>query len=74
MKNGIDMIKGCKKIHFTGIGGVSMSSLAAIAKSRGYDVTGSDDDLNNTTVEYLRSLGVSIFSPLSGYSANWSEQ
>lgn len=66
MDNSIDMIKRCKKLHFTGIGGVSMSSLAAIAKSRGYEVTGSDDDCNNTTVEYLESLGVKIFTPLSG--------
>ncbi len=65
MKNNIDMIKKCKRLHFTGIGGVSMSSLAAIAKSRGYEVTGSDDDKNNTTVEFLESLGVKIYTPLS---------
>lgn len=31
-----------KHIHFIGIGGISMSSLACILKSRGYRVTGSD--------------------------------
>ena len=31
-----------KHIHFIGIGGISMSSLACILKSRGYQVTGSD--------------------------------
>ena len=61
----LDVIGKCKKLHFVGIGGVSMSSLAAIANRRGYEVTGSDDDLNNTTVEYLESLGIKIYTPLS---------
>ena len=31
-----------KHFHFIGIGGISMSSLACILKSRGYEVSGSD--------------------------------
>ncbi len=61
-----EIIKKAKKIHFTGIGGVSMSSLGAIAHHLGYEVTGSDDDKNNTTVEYLESLGIEIKTPLGG--------
>lgn len=37
-----EMLRGCKKIFFIGIGGVSMSSLALITKRRGFDVAGSD--------------------------------
>lgn len=35
-------IDACRNIHFTGIGGISMSTLAALAKERGFEVTGSD--------------------------------
>lgn len=72
MKNVLEMIKKCRKLHFVGIGGVSMSSLAAIAKKRGYEVTGSDDDLNNTTIEYLETLGIKIAAPLG--AGNISEE
>lgn len=37
----IDQFEG-KRLHFTGIGGCSMSGLASICKHRGYIVTGSD--------------------------------
>ena len=35
-------LKTGSKIHFIGIGGVSMSSLAEIANNNGYIVSGSD--------------------------------
>ena len=35
-------LDNCKKLHFTGIGGISMSTIAALAKFRGFEVTGSD--------------------------------
>ena len=31
-----------KKVHFIGIGGVSMSGLAAVLLTKGYKVSGSD--------------------------------
>ena len=37
----INDFKG-KTIHFTGIGGISMSGLAAMLVDAGYSVTGSD--------------------------------
>lgn len=37
-----ETMRTAKKIHFIGIGGISMSSLAMIAKGKGYEVSGSD--------------------------------
>ncbi len=48
------------KLHFTGIGGISMSALAEIMLSRGFTVTGSDRDKSNIT-EHLESLGASVY-------------
>ena len=36
------MLDGAKHIHFIGIGGVMMSSLALITHSRGFSVSGTD--------------------------------
>ena len=35
-------IDACRSIHFTGIGGISMSTIAALAKERCFEVSGSD--------------------------------
>lgn len=48
------------KIHFIGIGGVSMSGLAEILISEGYKVSGSDAK-NSKMVEKLKSLGADIY-------------
>ncbi len=48
------------KLHFTGIGGISMSALAEIMLSRGFQVTGSDSQASEIT-EHLESLGAVIY-------------
>ncbi len=48
-----------KRIHFIGIGGISMSGLAEIMHQRGYEVSGSDMRTSETT-EHLESLGIKI--------------
>lgn len=48
------------KLHFTGIGGISMSALAEIMLSRGFTVTGSDMKESQIT-DHLESLGAKIF-------------
>ncbi len=48
------------KVHFIGIGGISMSGLAEILIDGGYTVTGSDSK-NSSIVERLRSLGANIY-------------
>ncbi|MDO8685272.1 MAG: UDP-N-acetylmuramate--L-alanine ligase [Clostridiales bacterium] len=49
-----------KKVHFTGIGGISMSGLAEILKSRGCEISGSDLKLSPLTGK-LSALGIKIF-------------
>ncbi len=47
-------------IHFIGIGGFGMSSIAEFLFFSGYQISGSDIKLSNKT-KYLSSLGVKIF-------------
>lgn len=49
-----------KKIHFIGIGGISMSGLAEIVHSQGFIVSGSDRQSSHTTA-HLEQLGIQIF-------------
>lgn len=48
------------RIHFTGIGGISMSGLARLMLSRGYEVTGSDWNSSDITKE-LENKGALIY-------------
>jgi UDP-N-acetylmuramate--alanine ligase len=59
MEFGIDV----KKIHFIGIGGISMSSLAAISKKRGYEVTGSDSAASPLTEKLTALYGIPVGIP-----------
>ena len=56
-----DIVTGGKHVHFIGIGGVSMSSLALISKKAGAVVTGSDSSCGDT-VEMLRREGITVFN------------
>lgn len=49
-----------QKIHFIGIGGISMSGLAQIMQTNGFDVSGSDMNTTKTTKQ-LQSLGITVF-------------
>ena len=49
--------KNIHKIHFIGIGGVSMSALAEIMKQRGYEVSGSDIRESKIT-QHLKSQNI----------------
>ncbi len=48
-------------IHFIGIGGCSMSSIAEFLFLSGYKITGSDIKLNDK-INYLSSLGIKIYN------------
>ena len=63
-------MKNYKKIHFLGIGGISMSGLAEILKSQGFNVSGSDNAETDITNRLL-ALGIEVFIPNS--EANLSE-
>ncbi|OON90168.1 MAG: UDP-N-acetylmuramate--L-alanine ligase [Candidatus Epulonipiscium fishelsonii] len=54
------MLDTFKKIHFIGIGGISMSGLAEIMFTQGYIVSGSDMNSSPTTT-HLENLGIEIF-------------
>ena len=56
----IDSLIPNTKIHFIGIGGISMSGLAQIMHHRGYIVSGSDIKASATT-KHLESLGITVF-------------
>jgi UDP-N-acetylmuramate--alanine ligase len=49
-----------KKVHFIGIGGISMSGLAAVLLNSGFKVSGSDAK-NSPIVEKLKSSGAEIY-------------
>ncbi len=53
--------KNFKKIHFVGIGGISMSGLAKLCFAMGYVVSGSDLAENAETAA-LRKRGIAVFS------------
>jgi UDP-N-acetylmuramate: L-alanyl-gamma-D-glutamyl-meso-diaminopimelate ligase len=48
----------CKRIHLIGIGGTAMAALAGMLKERGFDVTGSDNELYEPTASLLRRLNI----------------
>ena len=53
------MIDGAKHIHFIGVGGVMMSSLALITHQRGYFVSGTDRTRTSVT-ESLEAAGICV--------------
>lgn len=61
-----EYLLNAKSLYFIGIGGISMSSLAHLAKMRGYDVSGSDRTRSNMT-DRLISEGIAInFEQVAG--------
>ena len=47
-----------KKIHFIAIGGAAMHNLAMALKDSGWDVTGSDDKINEPSRGRLAAKGI----------------
>ncbi|MBW3564003.1 MAG: UDP-N-acetylmuramate:L-alanyl-gamma-D-glutamyl-meso-diaminopimelate ligase [Acidobacteria bacterium] len=54
-----------KKVYLIGICGTAMASLAGMLQKRGYEVTGSDENVYPPMSTYLESLGIPI---LEGYT------
>jgi UDP-N-acetylmuramate--alanine ligase len=50
-----------KKVYFIGIGGIGISALAKLAKSKGMEVSGVNDDDSPTTLDPLREFGIKVF-------------
>ena len=55
----INNLKKYKNIHMIGIGGVSMSGIAAILKNWGFNVTGSDW-VHSDTTDKLNKMGIKV--------------
>ncbi|MCD7827515.1 MAG: Mur ligase domain-containing protein, partial [Clostridiales bacterium] len=49
-----------KRIHFIGIGGSGMCPLAEILHSKGYDLTGSDNN-ETDTLQRIKNLGIPVY-------------
>ncbi len=60
------------KIHFIGIGGISMSGLAEIMLQKGYKVSGSDRTLTHIT-KRLEDLGAAVFEGHSAENVNGAD-
>ena len=56
----IDFNDPSLKIHFIGIGGISMSGLAQIMHTNGFSISGSDMNSTKST-KHLQSLGITVF-------------
>src|SRR3974390_2020590 len=54
-----------KHIHFIGICGTAMASLAGMLKQRGFHVTGSDNAAYPPMSDFIASLGISLSQPFS---------
>lgn len=55
----IENIKKYKNVHMIGIGGVSMSGIAAILKNWGFNITGSDSS-NSESIKSLINSGIKV--------------
>jgi UDP-N-acetylmuramate: L-alanyl-gamma-D-glutamyl-meso-diaminopimelate ligase len=53
-----------KRVHLIGVCGTAMGTLAAMLKSRGYDVRGSDQQVYPPMSDFLRDQGITL---LEGY-------
>ena len=61
----IDNLKKFKNVHMIGIGGVSMSGIAAILKNWGFNITGSDWSKSENT-EKLEEQGIHVEKGIFG--------
>lgn len=68
----IKFFDGSTRFYFIGIGGVSMSALAAFLLSEGYAVSGSDAAESSFT-ERLRLLGADVYAPHSAQNLSGAD-
>src|SRR5437763_6424377 len=54
-----------RRIHLVGVAGTGMGSFAGMLKSKGYDVTGSDENVYPPMSDMLEAWGVRAMSPYS---------
>lgn len=66
IKKGDDILNNVKRIHFIGIGGSGMCPLAEILHSKGYILTGSDNN-ESDPLRRIKNLGIKVYM---GHSAD----
>ena len=54
-----DFLNQYQSVYFIGIGGISMSGLAEILLSKGFQVSGSDMK-QSTETQHLQSIGINV--------------
>ena len=59
MKGIDEVLKKVKRVHFIGIGGSGMCPLVEILHSKGYEITGSDNN-ESDTLNRVRALGIPV--------------
>ena len=59
MKEIDEVLKKVKRVHFIGIGGSGMCPLVEILHSKGYEITGSDNN-ESDTLNRVRALGIPV--------------
>ncbi|NLP27056.1 MAG: UDP-N-acetylmuramate--L-alanine ligase, partial [Clostridiales bacterium] len=55
-----DLLNGKKHIHLIGIGGSGMYPLAQILHSKGFYITGSDNN-ETDTLDAIRKMGITVY-------------
>ncbi len=63
----VRMVREVRSVHFIGICGVAMGTLAGMMKQSGYEVTGSDEHIYPPMSDMLRGWSIPV---RSGYSAD----
>ncbi len=53
-------LNNTKRVHFIGIGGISMSGLAEILHKNGYAISGSDAT-DSDIIKHLKQIGINVF-------------
>lgn len=54
-----ELLKQIKRVHFIGIGGSGMSPLVDILHSKGYEITGSDNNESDTLTR-IKNMGIKV--------------
>jgi len=56
-----------KRYYIIGIGGIAMASLAGLLKKRGYEVSGSDQEMYEPTKTMLKKLKIPVYTPYKAF-------
>jgi UDP-N-acetylmuramate: L-alanyl-gamma-D-glutamyl-meso-diaminopimelate ligase len=62
------------RVHFIGIGGTGMGSLAGLLKAAGHDVRGSDENLYPPMSDQLRDLGIPVMIGFGAKNLDWGPE